>query len=340
LINVLSLFSDSGFAGDYRVKLPAEAVTQKRLETGVHIESTNQLGVDASRYGDFIKINKVFVPGGINAISFQRPYRSGTADVITWLRYHRPDLAISVDIDDEMNLPEDDSYLRRSIALADVLTCSSEALARRFSYDKHRTFVIRSGVPLSALNTQSVPMSRKRARAGEPKERTIGSALNTPKDLGVIRLGSLLSDVTTFRNIGVLDGLTEALGLSQGQVEASGPLPQNLYRVALGEIDVALVPGSSVTQVLEFAAAGVPVIASDTPEHRELVDQGMPLRLVGRKPGQWTRAIKSMLALDDKELKAIATLHRNNVRQYHTVDRRAFDWAGAFRTAHRIVKEI
>jgi glycosyltransferase involved in cell wall biosynthesis len=332
--------------GNYRVLLPAKAVTEKRLETGVHIEATDSLGVDAIRAPDgVIEIHKVFVPGGVNVVSFQRPWRPGVAAVIRWLRAQRPDLAIVTDLDDEVPPLPTDEHLKCSIALSDVFIASNQATADKYGYDPRRTFVIRTGVPTTMLDNPARALSRKRAQSDLNKDRIVGySGGNLEAMTGA--LASIIGADRTggrhviFRAIGPRNGVAEALGVSERDVEASGVLRHpDLYRVALGELDVAIVPsGDNVTRALEFAAAGVPVVALRTPEHEALVNQGLPLWLVKRKR-EWTKAVRSMLAFDDRELRDLAASHRANIRQHHTMDRRAFEWARAYREAFRVNKE-
>jgi glycosyltransferase involved in cell wall biosynthesis len=286
------------------------------------------------------------VPGGIHVISFQRPVREGVADVIAWLRTYRPDVAIMVDLDDSMSVVDEVS-LKRSVALADVLTTSTQALADKYGYDARRTLVIRDAIPEVALENPSVALSRKRVRPGVPVERCVGWTGVASNDLSATRgaLANVVGGPVTFRSIGPREGLSEALGLPEKCIEVSGiPLPPQLHRVALGEIDVAIVPTvnqeAGSTKVLEFAAAGVPVIASDTPEHRALLDSGMPLTLVGPRKREWTKALKKYLALDDRQLKDLATAHRANVKRHHTSERRSSQWASAYRIAYQLSKEL
>lgn len=349
MINALSLYSTEKFAGDYRSRLPAQAVTAKRLETGVSIEATGTLGVEATG----TTINKVHVPQGIDVISFQRPYRLGVANVISWLRHHRPELGIIVDIDEDMSPPDTFEHLRRSAALADVLTVSTQALADVFGYDTRRTFVIRNAMPLDCLDNPSTSLSRRRARTVN-KDRMIGWSGDAGLSASDLRAtgGALAAIVgadrtdgrhVTFRSIGPRGGVAEALSIPGGDTESSGVLPTNLFRIALGEMDFAICPtadpDSGFTRALEFAAAGVPVVATKTFEHEELVGSGMPLWLVSNHKREWTKAVRAMLAFDDKELRDLAHAHRENVRMFHTTDRRVLDWSAAYRTAYQLVRE-
>jgi glycosyltransferase involved in cell wall biosynthesis len=146
-----------------------------------------------------------------------------------------------------------------------------------------------------------------------------------------------------FRNIGSAGAQFKiALGVSPGDLEVSGELPPNLYHVALGEIDIAVVPQSyprSGVRALEFAAAGVPVIASHTPAHVALQNAGMPLWLVKPRRRDWVKALRSVLGLDDAELKDLARQHRENVRMNHTTEQRAGEWAGAWRLAAKLARK-
>jgi glycosyltransferase involved in cell wall biosynthesis len=352
VINVLSVTSVVGLPAQYRISLPAQSVTSIRDRTGVSVEVADSLGVDARREADGVTtIHKVFVPGGVNVLVFQQPRRFGTSEVIAWLRAKRPDVAVVVDLDD--TIPVGD-YTKRCVALADVLTTSTQALADEYSFDTNRTFVIRSAVPASALELPSNPLSRRSSRSELSKDRMVGwtgNPITSAADLAVTK-GALASVVgadrtdgrrVTFRSIGPIEGLCEALSLGKRDVEASGPLPTNLYRVALGEIDIAIAPSadpdSGFLRALEFAAAGVPVIGSRTFEHEELTYKGLPMWLVSNTKREWSRALQSVLAFDERELRDLAFAHRENVRRFHTVSHRAIDWAAAFRTAYRLTKE-
>jgi glycosyltransferase involved in cell wall biosynthesis len=147
-----------------------------------------------------------------------------------------------------------------------------------------------------------------------------------------------------FRIIGPSTCITPILGIHPHDVEASGPLRADLRRVALSELDVAIVPyedrDASGLQALEFAAAGVPVIASQTREHAQLQEMGVPLWLVKNRPRAWERALRSVLSLDDDELRQLAYAHRESVRRAHTIEKRAHEWAIALRTAGKITVDI
>jgi glycosyltransferase involved in cell wall biosynthesis len=367
LINVLALYADMTGCGDYRVRFPAQAVNDDpTLNTSVRV--ADHLPADASFQGSRIHIRRIDVPAGVSVVSFQRPSKASLVGAMKWLKERRPDVGIVLEMDDDLfNLPaqheafgtlaarnspeENVVWLRQAMRLADVLTFSTPELARRYG-GSTPTFVVRNGVPESMLSHQARALGR-----GYDPERRIGWAGYTgthPGDLEVTN-GAVADVVTSqpngrsvlFRNIGPIDGVAKALGLPpelEAKVEASGWLDPNLYRVALGGLDIGLVPlqdtafnrAKSALKALEFAAAGVPVIASPLPEFRDLQQRGLPILLAGPRRRDWTAAINRLLNMSEDQLRQVANNHRKWVQQNGTVNCRAAEWAHAWRLAASI----
>lgn len=350
--------------GDYRVRFPADAVTRRADELGVSVETTDHLDADATRTDTGIRIRTVDIPGGIDVVSFQRPLRAELAGAIAWLKARRPDIGIVVELDDDLaqvptsntaflsthpghNPEENYKWLRQAISLADVLTVSTPPLAQNYGHSTE-TFVIRNAVPESMLQQPARAMSRR-----DDKTRVIGWAGYAGTHGGDLEVtGGALRDVidgekTVFRQNGPRDGVATALGLDEESVDATGWLnPTSLYRAALSELDIGIVPladtrfnrAKSNLKMLEFAAAGVPVIGSMTPEHIELQRNGAPVWLVKERRQAWVRALRSMLALDDDQLRILAENHREFVRRGHTMFHRAPQWADAWKMAAKIAR--
>jgi hypothetical protein len=372
MLNILALYADRSGCGQYRVMLPAEAVNARSHELGVHVTPADH--IDADAYFDGVKydIRRIGVPAGVKVVSFQRPLQTAMAGAIAWLRLNRPDVGIVVELDDDLlNVPSTNSaysqiqprfnptenikWLRDAIGNCDVLTVSTPELAKRYASTRHQTFVVRNGVPASMLEQQARTLSRERGHHELNRDRVIGWAGYTGTHAGDLEVTShALADIVgvdrtngrtvSFRNIGPRDGLSRALGLFDGDIEASGWLDPEMYRLALGEIDIAIVPladtgfnrAKSALKALEFAAAGVPVVASKLPEFVELQKAGMPIWLVKDRRREWHGALQRLLDLDDDELADLGAQHREFVRRNATVDHRAEDWARAWRAAARI----
>lgn len=368
MINVLALHADRSGCGQYRVLLPAESVNSRSDELNMRVTTNDHLGADATFENNVYQIRRVDVPAGVKVVSFQRPIQAAMAGAIAWLKTRRPDIGIVVELDDDLlNVPvsntaysqiqpkynptENTKWLRDAIRNCDVLTVSTSELARRYSNPKYRTCVVRNGVPASMLDIPARTLTRDR----ESNDRIVGWAGYVGTHPGDLQVTSgALADIVgadrtggrtvSFRNIGPGDGVAAALGLQSRDVEASGWLEPDLYRAALGELDVGIVPlednvfnrSKSALKALEFAAAGVPVIASNLPEFVELQKAGMPLWLVKNRRREWHSALQHVLSLDDDELADLGASHREFVRRNATVDHRAEDWARAWRAAARI----
>jgi glycosyltransferase involved in cell wall biosynthesis len=374
VIKTLALYADRSGCGDYRVRLPAEAVNKRSAELGVQVETAESLGADAVFEGPICRVRRVDVPAGVSVVSFQRPMKASLVGAMAWLRQCRPDIGLVVELDDDLaGVPvnhvaysqimpktsptENVAWLHKAIQHCDVLTVSTPELARRYSGTGHRTIVIRNGVHTSMLDQPARTMTRVPAQRELNRERIVGWAGYTGTHAGDLEITSgALADVVgpggpgsrqvRFRNIGPRDGIAQALNLGFADVEASGWLSTDLYRTALSELDVGIVPlantrfnrSKSALKAIEMAAAGVPVIASKLPEFEELQRRGMPLWLVKDRRKEWVSALNRMLALDDKALRELAQAHREFVRRYETVDSHAREWADAWTAASRIAR--
>jgi hypothetical protein len=357
MTHVLALAAFRNRHTDYRVTMPVHAVSQRATELGVNVETTDAIGGDIvpSLATDTLpRVNHIYLPADIDVLVLPQPWNAFTISAIVWLRTNMPKLGIVIDITHQPQDVELERLTRRAAALADVVTCSTPVLTNTYTYDERRTFTVRDAMPASMLANPARALSRKVKHVELNKDRIVGwcgDAAQQASDLDVMQ-GALQEVVgadrtdgrrVRLRAIGPRSGLVEALALDPRDVETSGWLSPPLHRVALGELDTGLVPcadrARSSVRVLEYAAAGVPVIASKTPEHEELQRSGMPLWLVRGKRREWVRALRSVLDLDDGELRDLANAHRENVRQRHTVEKRAAEWAHAWKTAARVARD-
>jgi glycosyltransferase involved in cell wall biosynthesis len=373
VINVLATYSDRSGCGDYRVRFPVAAVNAAE-ELDIYAEAVDHFDGDATFADGRYNIRSVFLPSGVSVVSVQRPMAAAMAGALRWLKERRPDVGLVVELDDDLGaLPvaneahgqlrdnplENPKWFAQALACADVLTVSSPELARLYSRPGRPTFIVRNGVPGSMLSHPARSISRSMRNGGSSVvgDRIIGWAGNVgthPGDLEVT-CGALADFVGSpfppnrtvrFRNVGPRDGVAKGLGLAEEDVEASGWLSPELYRVALGELDIGIVPLAdnrfnrckSALKALEMAAAGVPVIASRLPEFEALQLSGMPIWLADARRRHWCGALHRALALTDGELREMAQASREYVRRFATVEVRAPEWANAWRTAAQIAR--
>lgn len=119
-----------------------------------------------------------------------------------------------------------------------------------------------------------------------------------------------------------------------------------MYRLGLASLDIGIVPlqdtafnqAKSALKALEFAAAGVPVVASDLPEFVTLRDAGLPIYLAKGRRKDWTSALNRLLSLSDDNLRQLAHAHRQWVIGHATVGHHAPEWAHAWRHAASVAQ--
>lgn len=374
MIKVMASYADQSGCGDYRVRFPAAAVNASDL--GVSVQTVGSFNCDATFQDNRYHIRHVAIPGDVSVVSVQRPMSAAMAGLVAWLKARRPDIGVVVELDDDLlalnanhmsfaglqasaNAAENIQWLRKTVALADVVTVSTPELAKTYGGPMRPAFIIRNGVPAAMLKQPSRTIDRRGRGANSGihvGDRIIGwaGAVGThPGDLDVTSgaLADIIGDgpraaSVVFRNVGPKDGVAKGLGLDEEQVEASGWLSPELYRLALGELDIGIVPladnkfnrSKSALKALEMGAVGVPVVASSLPEFEELSKTGMPIWLAKDRRRHWSGALNRALSMSDGELRELGQSTREYVRRNATVEIRAKKWADAWKTAAQIAR--
>ena len=162
------------------------------------------------------------------------------------------------------------------------------------------------------------------------------------KDIGDgVRL-ALLDTMTDLYTVGDGQGLRSALNLHDWtKVHATGGVEPELYYGTIQQtFNVGMVPlgnstfnkGKSSLKVQEFAALGMPIVASNTHVHRERVGEGYDIFLA-ETPKQWYSGIAAYLS--DPDLTAEVGERNRRVSKKHSLSNHAEDWANAW---YRAVK--
>lgn len=356
MINVLVLEQPRAPWNYERVRLPVDAIAQRSATLEMRAIAASQMNAIRTPEGG---IHEIIIPDYFDVLVLTQPVSWQIVDAIVWLRHHKPNLAIVVDVVSEPNNDIAAHRMRRAAAMADVVTCATPRLAEVYGYDIRRTHTIRDAVHPSMLEQPASATTRRRSakHAELNADRTIGWTGDPMSHLhDLVSTQGALSKVVgerdgrsvTFRGICDPAGLATALSLREDDVEASGALEPRLRRVALSELDIGIVPVAmdgrsedySGLTAIELAASGVPVIASRTPEHVALRDNGMPMFLVNNRHREWVRALRTVLSYGDKELRNLAIAHRENVRKFHLIDHRVALWANAWRAGADISRLV
>lgn len=281
-------------------------------------------------------------PPDCDVIVCQRPLRLEFVEVMAVLK-HRYGLRLVVDLDDDFHsLHASNSafrdihpksspmanwqHLRRGVALADVVTTSTPALAQR--YGNGRAIVVPNCVPSAALAIPGVERD-------EPLVGWSGTIATHPGDLEVTR-GAVAKTVPVerFRVLGNGAGVGRALGYPR-EVDASGWVPFVDYLPRLASTyDIGIVPlahsrfnqAKSGVTALASAAVGIPVVMSSTPDNRRLHADGVGL--LAETPRQWANQLRSLLDSPGRRAE-LAGIGREAAR-LHTIEANVDRWLTAW----------
>ena len=187
-------------------------------------------------------------------------------------------------------------HLQRACDMADLVTAPTQALLDRYAVHK-RGVVIPNCLPRFAVSH------------GTPAQQHIigwsGRSDTHPGDLEVV--GPAVANVLANRPevdvhvIGDCADVAQRLGLDR-PAWSSGWLGLGEYYRALTNVTVAIIPlgdtlfnhAKSGVTGLAWAAAGVPFVASPTPEYERLADQG--IGYIARTPDEWEETVSTLLS--------------------------------------------
>ena len=228
---------------------------------------------------------------------------------------------------DTNKLANRDIY-ERVIERADTLTVSTPFL-RDFYSDKHPDVrLVRNGV-----NTKQF---HRRDQQRKPVIGWVGAVNYRNNDLE--QLAEWLPDFLDehelkFHHAGHAPDakpIETIIRVNPLRITRSPLVPINRYAGGF-QFDIGLVPlnnipfneAKSTIKGLEYAAAGIPFVASDLPEYRLLHEQGMGM--IATSPEEWRQQLTALLPKGER-VKAVN-------RQYtalpnHTIEARAGEWRG------------
>lgn len=303
--------------GHYRIRWAAEALARQGADVDVigaaEPEERQVMALWWSR-GDERKLISVTAPDA-DVIVLQRPLTDTLAESIPKLQAKGVKVVVEIDDDFEALSPRNVSWravhpardarrnkdhLRRACEAADLVVVSTPALARR--YGRHgRVAVVPNMVPEWYLDVERQP--RDEVFVGWS-----GSIGTHPDDLQVVGPGITRAVRATGARFGVVGtgkGVQRALGLDETPL-ACGWVPLADYPVAMAQLDVGIVPlelsafneAKSWLKGLEFAALGVPFVASPTGPYSDLVGRGAGM--LAESPKQWEGIVKRLVSDADR----------------------------------------
>lgn len=343
-MKVVLLPADEGGCAHYRLKYPMAAL-QNEPDLDIRVEE----GLPIHRTPEFVQ--RVVGVGDVDAdvLVFQRPLHRVVADSIPHFR--RKGITCIVDIDDDFTClhpqhyarhvleprrsPDDNwNHLKRACGMADLVTCSTPALAKRHGGRGH-AIVIPNYIPRKMLG---VPKRDDGNTVG-----WTGYTMFHPKDLTATRSGvarALEDTGARFLVVGNKADVKEELDLTI-EPDQVGPYSLAEYPQGVTQFTVGIVPllqskfndAKSYLKGMEFAACGVSFVASPTPEYQVLHDDWNLGLLAGDRSKDWRRLVKRLLT--DTNLRVEMSAHGKAVIAEHfTYEDNAWRWAEVWKDTH------
>lgn len=346
---VIALRADDSGCGKYRIKDPAHAVTLLHPEIEVVVDTGIEVQATRNSKTKLTTVSHIDVETDV--IVIQRPLNQWFTSMIAQAR--RQGIATVVELDDDFeNLnrrnqawenvqpsrhPESNyEWLKQACELADWVTVSTPGLAR---YATHgRVSVIPNYICKDDVTTGPL---------GVPDLRTVvgwsGVVATHPNDLQVVGSGvnqALRDTGASFKVVGDMDGVRDALRLAKAiPLTQTGWVTTDEYLELLARsIDIGLVPledtefnrCKSNLKGLEYAACGIPFVASPMPEYTRLAARG--IGEIATNQGEWRRAVAKLVT--NVELRAgTGEAYRALVRQDWLTEDHADEWVLAWKNA-------
>lgn len=301
--------ADRWGCGYFRLIWPAQELQRRGYDVTI-IEPG-----DHSQIGGVMtngRLSAAIIPEG-DVFVFQRPTNILLVDLIRHLRQNGK--TVVVDMDDDLSCihPKNAAFgmlhprnpqgnWRNAVdgcRAASLVTISTPPLATRYAaHGRYR--VLRNCVPDHYFEIPRI--------AAEPRRWGWAGALYSHPD-DVPLLGRTANDLQRLgypiRVVGDPEGIGRALGL-RDDPEATGRLGIEEWAATLAAtLDIGVAPladtrfnlAKSWLKPLEYAALGIPWVATGTPEYQLLADAvgGIAIR---NKPAVWTAAVKRLLIND------------------------------------------
>lgn len=333
--------------GSYRLIWPAQALRAQGHDVRVVPPSARHgIGGDIdTRTGRLVDVR---IPADADVIVMQRVSLAHLSAGIKMIR--AKGVAVVVDMDDDLTKidPNNPAFWAMKTDTGDprhnwrnahqacldatVVTVSTPALLP--VYAPHgRGRVIENYVPASYLD---VPHTDS-AVIGWP-----GSTHSHPFDVQEVgpAVARLLREGHTYRGVGPVDGLRQALGLEQ-EPDVTGSVELDQWPQALAGLGIGLAPladtafnmAKSRLKIIELSSCGVPWVASPRAEYTRF-HRRTGVGLLAQRPKDWYRQIKRLAT--DPSLRAEQSAAGRAAMATETIEANAWRWLEIWESAFRL----
>lgn len=345
--------ADDGGCGSYRLIWPAQALATQGADIDLRLPDQGS-GVDAlfAEIDGIERLIQIQHPPAADVVVIQRPLSAWRADAVEALQRHGVRVVVEIDDCFETIHPRNVSWssthpkrspavnrdhLARACRAADLVTVTTTTLAHR--YGRHgRVAVVPNCVPARYLDIDTPPGE------GALTIGWTGSIQTHPTDLQVTRgavarvcrrtdLDGRWATRIPFAVVGTGHGVQQALGLDNPPL-TSGWVSLDDYPTQMAQIGVGIVPlddiefnhAKSALKMCEFAALGVPVVASPTADNVRMHAEGVGL--IAAKPKHWYAQLRALIG--DPAMRAdVAGRGRETMRRF-TIEGNTDRWWDAW----------
>lgn len=338
--------ADETGCGRYRLIWPAQALRAQGHDVTIVWPSQRAgFGGAVNEHGTSVQVD---APPDADVIVMQRLTYRPIATAVPLLRERG--IAVVVDMDDDLNSihPNNSAYnhyhphrgsrwhswhnAATACDNATIVTTASVALQQ--VYAAHgRGVVIPNHVPAAYLD---IPRQDSAVIGW-------GGWVGThPDDLQMVgqAIARLTREGHRFRVIGPRDGAKSALWLDQ-EPEATGAVDMAAWPHALATLGVGIAPladtkfnaSKSYLKILEYAAVGVPWVASPRAEYARFQRLGGG-GFLADKPRQWQNRLRDLAV--NADLRQEMSQAGRDLAAQHTIEGNAWRWMEVWEAAHRM----
>ena len=332
--------ADTGGCGFYRMIAPATVLKNAGLDVTLDLQSRSQKAT--RKDGRIVAME----PTGDDVMVIQRPTFPDVLDAIPLIQANGTKVIVELD-DDYWSIDPRNSYLKqlkkhgqenapeivtKACELADLVTVSTPELAKLIP--NKNVIVIRNCVPGYYLEIENDEESTQRMTKGKTVVGWTGSAKTHVGDLEVMG-HSLRKAVRDNRAVFLAIGSRNAweiTGFKQSETLFSPWVELRNYPQAIKALDVGIVPlresrfndCKSYLKGMEYAALGIPFVASPSAEYKVAAEQGAGL--IANDKHEWLKQLNRLLTSDNTELieSGLAFAKEN------TYEKNAWRWAEAW----------
>lgn len=340
------LRADAGGSDTYRMSEPGRAVADA-FGVDVTIDDTIDIRGVMLNNGEHI-VDRIL--NDYDVLVLQRPVSQRHYALAVAAKRQR--IAVVAELDDDFHNvhpgnvaaastdPANDpwhnrNWLVRTLELADLVTVSTPILLKYARLHRKPGLVVRNYLPARALEIAPA----------DPRPHTVGwtgTVRTHPADLQRAR-GVLARTDRPVAVVGDKEGVAAALSVPPDRVQLAVPWTATVgeyWQAVRDHIGIGIAPlesskfnqAKSWLKPMEYAAFGIPFVASPTGEYRRIVAES-GAGIIAHSPGTWSKAVEAISHQDLYETYAAAG------RQWveaNTLETHAHEWYDAWKTAEEL----